>query len=95
MPPSYSRVLMSVSAAVLAAVGLAGSFLPRETLQWLGSPPTGGAVDVSADDEDREGGEQGGGVTQERAHAPTVGVARIALRGVAVKVQRMFTTWVG
>jgi len=31
---------MSVSAAVLAVVGLAGSFLPRELLQWLGSPPS-------------------------------------------------------
>lgn len=40
MPSSYSRVLMSISAAVLAAVGLAGSFLPRESLRWLGSPPS-------------------------------------------------------
>jgi hypothetical protein len=31
---------MSVSAAVLATIGLAGSFLPREALQWLGSPPS-------------------------------------------------------
>ena len=37
---SYSRLLMSVSAAVLAAFGLAGSFLPHETLARLGAAPS-------------------------------------------------------
>jgi hypothetical protein len=37
---SYSRLLMGVSAAVLAAFGLAGSFLPHETLGRLGAAPS-------------------------------------------------------
>jgi hypothetical protein len=41
---SYTRVLMSVSAAVLAVLGLAGSFLPQEILSWLGTAPSAALV---------------------------------------------------
>ena len=34
-----SRMLMSVSAALMAVAGLAGSFLPEEALEFLGSEP--------------------------------------------------------
>ena len=37
---SYSRILMTASAAVLAALGIAGSFLPHETLGRLGAAPS-------------------------------------------------------
>lgn len=37
---SYSRILMSASAAVLAALGIAGTFLPHETLTRLGAAPS-------------------------------------------------------
>ncbi len=37
---SFSRILMSASAAVLAALGVAGTFLPHETLSRLGSEPS-------------------------------------------------------
>lgn len=35
----FSRVLLTGSAAVLALLGLAGSFLPAELLGWLGATP--------------------------------------------------------
>lgn len=37
---SYSRILMTASAAVLAALGIAGTFLPHETLSRLGAAPS-------------------------------------------------------
>ena len=37
---SFSRILMSASAAVLGALGGAGTFLPHETLSRLGTEPT-------------------------------------------------------
>ena len=37
---SYSRILISASAAVLAALGIAGTFLPHETLARLGAAPS-------------------------------------------------------
>jgi hypothetical protein len=40
MTPGYTRPLMSASAAVLAALGLAGTFLPAEVLTRLGTEPT-------------------------------------------------------
>jgi hypothetical protein len=38
MSPTLSRLLLSLSAAVLAALGLSASFLPGELLTWLGAP---------------------------------------------------------
>jgi hypothetical protein len=38
VPMSFSRVLMTASAAVLALAGLAASFLPDEILRWSGTP---------------------------------------------------------
>lgn len=35
----YARALMSASAALMALLGVIGSFLPEETLNFLGSAP--------------------------------------------------------
>ncbi|MBC3539187.1 hypothetical protein ACFSC6_07505 [Rufibacter sediminis] len=36
-----TRIIMSASALVMAALGLIASFLPQEVLQYLGTDPTG------------------------------------------------------